>query len=331
MATQLFSGGGRRSAAPTINYTPVQRSGVMEDDFLNKLTQQLQSAFSAPASAAATAVTPVSEALSRGSYVADANFNPNAPSMDPQQLRAALSGLSALGAIMKAPELSQAAGVAQTGYNLATANSPTQAAMAVLPMAAQAAGIPGGVVGLGASALQGNTAGMIDSAIGLANPATGAANAVLRSLTSLFGDRGVSIGNIATQAGFGQDVFGNVGPIDATQGAMELNTPMQGADRLGALIALSSDPGSSTQLNTGAATTAANALSMANNVDSLDALMTLTSAFGTADTASTAGTATGSQPQQSSGSTSSSYSPSSSSYNSSGYYSSNGGTWSSVW
>jgi hypothetical protein len=123
---------------------------------------------------------------------------------------------------------------------------------------------------------------MINSGISLASPLAGAGNALLNSVTSpaLGGDQAVSIGDILTQYGFGRDVFGDVGPIDATQGAKILNA-LNSQDRLGALMALAG--GTNTQLPTGAATGAANALSAAQNTDPMDALMRVSNAFGTAD------------------------------------------------
>jgi hypothetical protein len=182
-------------------------------------------------------------------------------------------------------EIAGELGTASAGLNTVSALSRgdlTGAAASGAPLAARALGVPMSAVNLGLSVATGNAPGMINSGISLASPLAGAGNALLNSVTSpaLGGDQAVSIGDMLTQYGFGRDVFGDVGPIDATQGAKILNA-LNSQDRLGALMALAG--GTNTQLPTGSATGAANALSAAQNTDPMDALMRVSNAFGTAD------------------------------------------------
>jgi hypothetical protein len=241
----------------------------------------------------------LSEALGSGTDVA--NFNtPNQGGIELSSLPGGGAGgsnfnLSTLATLIGSAgmltenrplqEIAGELGTASVGLNTVNALSRgdlTGAAVSGAPLAARALGVPMSAVNLGLSVATGNAPGMINSGISLASPLAGAGNALLNSVTSpaLGGDQAVSIGDILTQYGFGRDVFGDVGPIDATQGAKILNA-LNSQDRLGALMALAG--GTNTQLPTGAATGAANALSAAQNTDPMDALMRVSNAFGTAD------------------------------------------------
>jgi len=165
---------------------------------------------------------------------------------------------------------------------IASAETAQDLAVTLGSMALQGAGVSAPVVGLIANAIKGNAAGMANNALSLASPELALVNGIFTAATGLFGDMPTSFGDVVTQYGFGSDVFENAGIIDATQGAKVLNSP-KAQDALGALMAIvgSQNGADVSNLPTGAATTAANAISVAENVNSLDALLGLTNAYGT--------------------------------------------------
>ncbi len=245
----------------------------------------------------------LSEALGSGSSVLDfGNLGAGgsglaAPSGGTKPGMSVGTGLSTLASVLGSVgtlssnrdlmEVAGGLGTAGAGLSTIDALSRGDTAAAIssgAPLAARALGIPMSAVNLVLSAATGNTAGMINSGISLASPLAAAGNSLLSTATStaLGGDQAVSIGDILTQYGFGRDVFGDVGPIDATQGAKILNA-LNSQDRLGALMALTG--GDNANLPSGAATGAANALSAAQNTNPLDALMQITNAYGTAGSA----------------------------------------------
>lgn len=165
---------------------------------------------------------------------------------------------------------------------LASAESVADIAAILGGVALENAGVAPPVVGFLTNAIKGNKSGMANNALALASPQLAIVNNIFTAATGLFGDMPTSFGDVVTQYPFGEDVFGDVGIIDATQGAKVLNSP-KAADALGALMAIvGSKTGSDvSSLPTGAATTAANAISVAENIDALDALLNLTDAYGT--------------------------------------------------
>ena len=319
--TPIYAGGSRRGAAPRVAQRDADRTAAIgyDEDLMRQLLgsfaqQQSGQATSSPAGAGVARaeadgfMPTLSEALGSGTDVA--NFSsPNYGGIDLSSLFGSSSGgggggggnsssnfslstlanlIGSAGALTENRSLQEVGGglgTAAAGLNTVNALSRgdlTGAAVSGAPLAARALGVPMSAVNLGLSAATGNVPGMINSGISLASPLAGAANSLLSSATSpaLGGDQAVSIGDILTQYGFGKDVFGDVGPIDATQGAKILNA-LNSQDRLGALMALTG--GTNTQLPTGSATGAANALSAADNTNPLDALMRVSNAFGTAD------------------------------------------------
>lgn len=321
MATApIYAGGGRRGAAPRVAQRAAAGTAALGYD--EELMRQLLGSFAQQQAAGDTTAAPgelaiadtggfmptLSEALGSGTNVASFSA-PNYGGIDIASLLGASGGggggggasgsnfsLSTLASLLGSAgvlaenrplqEIAGDIGTASAGLGTLEALSRgdmTGAAVSGAPLAARALGVPMSAVNLGLSAATGNVPGMINSGISLASPLAGAGNALLSSVTSpaLGGDQAVSIGDILTQYGFGRDVFGDVGPIDATQGAKIINA-LNSQDRLGALMALRG--GDNTQLPTGAATGAANALSAAENINSMDALMRITNAFGTVAT-----------------------------------------------
>lgn len=298
--TQLRVSGGRRSAAP--RYAPTTAEGTAAISGADELLRRLLGVFAAAGGAGANAGGVAGadsvggfdtgnflSGLSQGSGIAGGDYVGNFGFGDATGNFGVgdLSGLGdigralgALGVLGENADLGRLGSILGLGSSLLGNQTTTEQKLGTIAsVLAQRAGVPGGALGLITSALQGNQAGMVNSGLALASPQAAAANMLLSLTTGTFGDMPVSLGDIVTQSGFGTDVFGDVGPIDATQGAMTLNAANAG-DRLGALMALSG--GENTQLPTAAATTAGNALAVAENIDPLDALMQITTAYGTA-------------------------------------------------
>jgi hypothetical protein len=142
--------------------------------------------------------------------------------------------------------------------------------MGASPLGATVAGL--GVTGLstgGVSAAQGINAGL-----GLVGgPAVSAANLGLVGATGFFGDMPVSFGDIAMNASKGYNNFGNVGPVDATQGQMALNAS---EDTLGATLGVM---GMDVSANPAAMQDAAYAMAVANNTDQFSEMGNMMSAL----------------------------------------------------
>lgn len=188
MATQLYAGGARRSAAPTVITQPVQRSAVGFDPslLLQVLTQSAQSATPAVMQAAgqndaAAASVGANPATAGGAF-------------GPAQLGQLASVLGIGAQLTKDNELGRLASDVGTAAGLGNAFGRAQAgdlkgvALSVAPALGRELGVPGPVVGFGMNAVRGDIPGMINSAIS-ANPALG----LLNALGGLFG-----IGTIGT-------------------------------------------------------------------------------------------------------------------------------------
>ena len=116
--------------------------------------------------------------------------------------------------------------------------------------------------GLGVSAMQGNNIGpaAVNAGLGLVGgPAVSAANLGLVGLTGFLGDMPTSFGDIATNVSQGYSNFGNVGPVDATQGQMAINNSVNPAATQAAVL------GTPFGNNPQALEDAAYALGVANN------------------------------------------------------------------
>jgi hypothetical protein len=285
MSTVQLVGGGRRSAAPQYNTGIFNTTEAVSGEQLLRLLMQnfaLQPQLAAPGINPAPGSGIGNEENASDGATAD-NSSTGASSVNASTIGAASQIASALGTLTGTPALSMIGSVG--GLAAANANaSPAQALGNIGVAGLSALGVPGAAISLGANAINGNMPGMVNSAIALTNPVLGAINTGLSVATGM-GDGAVTLGDIATNIGLGNDVFGitDVGPIDATQGAMAINNS---ADPIGSLIgALGNDVSGSTD----AAVGAANAISAANNTDSMDALMDVTSGFGTAETVADGG------------------------------------------
>lgn len=297
---QLRVSGGRRSAAPSYSTTTPEGTAAIAG--ADELLRRLLGLFAAAGSTGGVAGADTAggfdignflSGISQGSGVAgggvggnyggsfgfgDATGNFGVGNLG--SLGDIGRALGALGVLGENADLGRLGSILGLGSSLLGNQTTTEQKLGTIAsVLAQQAGVPGGAIGLVTNALQGNQAGMVNSGLALASPQAAAANMLMSLATGTFGDMPVSLGDVVTQSGFGTDVFGDVGPIDATQGAMTLNAANAG-DRLGALMALSG--GENTQLPTAAATTAGNALAVAENIDPLDALMQVTTAYGTA-------------------------------------------------
>ena len=185
MATQILARGARRSAAPTYERVDPTRSqaAVADPELLRKLI------FDTTAQGVvgdAYAGNSVSEAFGRGSFTATGQgqgqsgtsgptgtASPNAPGV----AKGLGMGLSALGSLTGNPGLSAVGGLAGFAGNVAGMN-PSQALGAFGQLGASMAGVPGGVVGLGKAAMEGNISLGVNSALSLANPALGMINSL---------------------------------------------------------------------------------------------------------------------------------------------------------
>lgn len=182
MAT-IYSGGSRRSANPT--YTPfTPQRATANNGFEEVLRQQFVA--NSPVS---TAAPTLSEAVGRGTLTSSGNGGNisfgGTPAYGGMANDARTIGgmASALGTLSGSPALGQVGGILGMAGAAGTAKTPEQALAAFARPAASMLGVPGGVLGLGQAALEGNTSLAINSVLGLANPALGAIN----GLASLFG------------------------------------------------------------------------------------------------------------------------------------------------
>jgi hypothetical protein len=133
--------------------------------------------------------------------------------------------LSSLGVAAKDGNMVKAGGMIGTLGGLMSAKDANGVARALGPVAASKIGLPGGLVGFGLSAMDGNLAGMATSALSMANPMAGLVNAV----SSMFG--GPTVGNVVNAAqvannaniGFGTayNVNRNPDPMGALMGATD--------------------------------------------------------------------------------------------------------------
>lgn len=198
MATsQLITGGGRRSAAPTYSPRAALTSGAIAQD--DELVRQLVQAFQPAAVASATATPSISELLGQGSSVIDmsgggdgasATSDGTSGGISPGTVGAIGTGLSALGTLGGNSSLGALGGM--MGLAGAMGNAPSnEAALGIMGQAALGMmGVPG--VGLASNAITGNVPGMVNAAISMANPAIGAVNAIagllgIGTLGGLFG------------------------------------------------------------------------------------------------------------------------------------------------
>jgi hypothetical protein len=128
--------------------------------------------------------------------------------------------------------------------------------MGASPLGATVAGL--GVSGLSTGGV--SPAQAVNAGLGLVGgPAVSAANLGLVGLTGIFGDMPVSFGDIAANVNQGYNNFGNVGPVDATQGQMAINNSVNPAATQAAVL------GTPFGNNPQALEDAAYALGVANN------------------------------------------------------------------
>lgn len=183
MAT-IYSGGSRRSANPT--YTPFTPQRAAANNSFDEVLRQ-QFVANSPTSIAAPKL---SEAMGRGTLTSSGSGNGNV-SFGGTPNGANYSGTartvggitSALGALGGNPTLGAVGGVLGMAGAAGSARTPEQALGAFARPALGMLGVPGGVIGIGQAALEGNTSLAVNSLIGLANPTIG----VLNGLASLFG------------------------------------------------------------------------------------------------------------------------------------------------
>lgn len=250
MATN-YTAGARRSAVPRLLQAPATgQQAILSDEELMKLIFGQQAAkqagqatpvasSSGTVASTGSSYTPaLSEAIGSGTSVRSGGMNLADAGSAIGTIGNATAGLSLLGlltgdtSLMKtAQDVSKLNSVAGAGVGLAASETPLQAATAVAPLAGSLLGIPGGLTNLGLGALSGNKAAMINAGLSFV-PGVNVANTALQLLTAA-GDGKVSMGDIAMNAGEGSKIFGDVGPVDATQGMMAIN---RSADPLGTLL-----------------------------------------------------------------------------------------------
>ncbi len=273
MAT-MYAPGGRRSAAPVVSPRAALTTGAIYDD---QVTQDLLDAmFSATLPAGvgqSQAGVNIGEALGSGTYIDNmfaggfgggpggdggaAGGDTGSVSEGLAGLSGFASGLSALGVIGQNADMAQAAqalgqmATVGSAVNSAAQGNLGQAAMTVAPMAANALGIPGSVVGLGMTAMN-PALGQTDMAAQLGKTAIGMVSPVALATLSL------------------AEMLGLV----STKGLM---TPVENKDVTG------------TQSASDALAAQANTMAQEQNMDPLDALMALTEAFGTAGSSAATG------------------------------------------
>lgn len=233
MAT-IMTGGARRSAAPTYQQVaPVRAQALnLDPELLRKqIAQAEEQAVGSPNQQGSLA-----ESFARGTSTlsgqgGNVSFGGGASPGMAGNVQAVGQGLSALGTLASNPTLSQFGGMLGLGGALGQAKTPGQALGTMAGPALSIAGVPGGLVGFGASALQGNVPGMINSTLSLANPGLAAINA----LSGLLG-----IGTIgdAVKAGMQNVQLGaNVNPDANLLGQYQAGAAINNSpDPLGALI-----------------------------------------------------------------------------------------------
>lgn len=187
MAT-IQAGGGRRSTAPTYTpYSPLQSQALVADPEL--LRRQIFESATTDVLGDAYVGNNAAESWARGNSVltgqgsdASTNSSPgtsmgntgDGPGFS-QSARGLGFGMSALGSLAKDGALAQAGGLVGTVGALAGARTPGDVAMAVGPALT---GVPGAAMGIARAAINGDVALGVNSALSLANPALGLANAV---------------------------------------------------------------------------------------------------------------------------------------------------------
>lgn len=238
MATQILARGARRSTAPTYaRVDPTRAQAQVADPEL--LRKQIFDTTTAGVVGDAYAGNSVAEAFGRGSFTAtgqglgQGGYSAGTGTGSPGASAAARGigmGVSALGALTGNPSLSAIGGL--TGFAGGVADKgPADALGAFGSLAGSIAGVPGGVVGLGRAAMEGNVSLGIDSALSLANPAIGAINAIAGALglgtIGSFADGLVAKAKISNAekdpanasrgygVGFGDNSFGGFG-VDGT-------------------------------------------------------------------------------------------------------------------
>jgi hypothetical protein len=154
----------------------------VRNDEVEALRRQMFDAMSPAALAAPNQQGSLAEAFGRGSSTlsgqgSNATFGGNAAPNAASNTRAVGTGLSAIGVLSQNPELAQFGSMVGLGGALGQAKTPQQALATMAGPVAGMLGVPGSAIGFGSAALNGNVAGMVNSALSL-NPTVAALNAL---------------------------------------------------------------------------------------------------------------------------------------------------------
>lgn len=227
MATiNMNVGGARRGTAPQFQITSPQGTAV--SNILAAFTNQ-PPAKPAPAVPQQSTSQPSQPIRSGNRDASLSNMGNYAGTSNPLQAVKALQAMAMLSGDMEAAKL---AGQIGAVGQIANANTPGQVAMAVAPTIANSLGIPGGVLGLGAAAVKGDIGMGVNSALNLANPMLGAANALFGLITGT--TVGSAVNNASEDTSLGRTVLGTEASlVDSYSAGNAINTS---PDPIGTLI-----------------------------------------------------------------------------------------------
>jgi hypothetical protein len=250
MAT-IMTGGARRSAAPAYQQAvPVRAQALNLDPEL--LRKQIAQQAEEQAVGLPNQQGSLAESFARGTSTlsgqgGNVSFGGSASPGMAKNVQAVGQGVSALGTLAGNPTMSQFGGMLGLGGALGQATTPGQALGVMAGPALSMMGVPTGAIGLGASALQGNVPGMINSALSLANPG-------LAALNALGGLLGIGTIGGAVKAGMQNVQLGaNVNPDASLLGQYQAGAAINDADDpIGALISAKSLAATSAPSTTGA-------------------------------------------------------------------------------